>query len=135
MADHDYYYDLNGAYWGVRKACEPLHIQWSYADNTVKVVNASGEGHHGLRATAAIYNMDGSEVKRYAQRAALSSLPTTAVKVMTLPFPEDRNLARVRKPSPRRRRRMTFRMPPSPSPTAIRAPRGARAARASSGSW
>ena len=94
---YDYYYDLNGAYWGVRKACEPLHIQWSYADNTVKVVNASGEAYNGLRATAAVYNMDGSEVKRYAQRAALSSLPNTAVKVMTLPFPEDRNLARGKK--------------------------------------
>ena len=94
---YDYYYDLNGAYWGVRKACEPLHIQWSYADNTVKVVNASGEAYNGLRATAAVYNMDGSEVKRYAQQAALSSLPNTAVKVMTLPFPEDRNLARGKK--------------------------------------
>lgn len=94
---YDYYYDLNGAYWGVRKACEPLHIQWSYADNTVKVVNASGEAYNGLRATAAVYNMDGSEVKRYAQRAALSSLPNTATRVMTLPFPEDRNLARGKK--------------------------------------
>ena len=53
--------------------------------------------YNGLRATAAVYNMDGSEVKRYAQRAALSSLPNTAVKVMTLPFPEDRNLARGKK--------------------------------------
>ena len=94
---YDYYYDLNGAYWGVRKACEPLHIQWSYADNTIKVVNASGEAYNGLRATAAVYNMDGSEVKRYAQRAALSSLPNTATRVMTLPFPEDRNLARGKK--------------------------------------
>ena len=24
---YDYYYDLNGAYWGVKKACEPVHIQ------------------------------------------------------------------------------------------------------------
>jgi len=94
---YDYYYDLNGAYWGVRKACEPLHIQWSYADNTVKVVNASGEAYNGLRATATVYNMDGSEVKRYAQRAALSSLPNTAIRVMRLPFPEDHNLARGKK--------------------------------------
>jgi hypothetical protein len=36
---YDYYYDLTGAYWGVKKACEPVHIQWSYADNSVKVIN------------------------------------------------------------------------------------------------
>lgn len=94
---YDYYYDLNGAYWGVRKACEPLHIQWSYADNTVKVINASGEAYNGIRAEAAVYNMDGREVKRYARQATLSSLPNTATKAMTLPFPEDRNLARGRK--------------------------------------
>lgn len=44
---YDYYYDLNGAYWGVRKACEPVHVQWSYADNTVKAVNATLRGYEG----------------------------------------------------------------------------------------
>ena len=38
---YDYYYDLTGAYWGIRKACEPVHIQWSYADNSVKVINTT----------------------------------------------------------------------------------------------
>lgn len=94
---YDYYYDLNGAYWGVKKACEPIHIQWSYADNSVKVVNTSGRACNDAHASVAVYNMDGREVKRYAQKASLSSLPNTAMRVMTIPFPEDDNLARGRK--------------------------------------
>lgn len=94
---YDYYYDLNGAYWGVRKACEPIHIQWSYADNTVKVVNTSNSDYEGACATATVYNMDGREVKSYARRAEVSSQSNTAVTVMTLPFPEDCNLARGKK--------------------------------------
>ncbi|MFR6634907.1 MAG: hypothetical protein ACLUQ6_09050 [Alistipes onderdonkii] len=27
---YDYYLDPTGAYWGIRKACEPVHIQWSH---------------------------------------------------------------------------------------------------------
>lgn len=94
---YDYYYDLNGAYWGVRKACEPVHIQWSYADNTVKVVNTSNRAYEGVNATATVYNMDGREVKRYAQQVSASSLPNTARRLMTLTLPEDHNLARGKK--------------------------------------
>lgn len=94
---YDYYYDLNGAYWGVRKACEPIHIQWSYADNTVKVVNTTRENYDGVRAVATVYNMDGSEVKNYAQRVTASSPANGAVQVMTLALPADDNLARGKK--------------------------------------
>ncbi|WP_222597268.1 glycoside hydrolase family 2 TIM barrel-domain containing protein [Chitinophaga pinensis] len=35
---YDYYYDLTGAYFGAKKACEPLHIQWNPVTNAIKVV-------------------------------------------------------------------------------------------------
>lgn len=66
---YDYYYDLNGAYWGVKKACEPLHIQWSYADNSVKVSNTTLERYDDLKATAIVYNLDGSIASRYGKQA------------------------------------------------------------------
>lgn len=91
---YDYYYDLNGAFWGVRKACEPIHIQWSYADNTVKAVNTSMRAYNDLRATATVYNLDGREVKRFSQTVTGTSLPNTAVRLMTLQLPADLNLAR-----------------------------------------
>lgn len=73
---YDYYYDLNGAYWGVKKASEPLHIQWSYADNSVKVVNSSGQSYSKLKAIATVYDLKGKKLKTYAQ--SLNSASNTA---------------------------------------------------------
>lgn len=94
---YDYYYDLNGAFWGASKACEPIHVQWSYADNTVKVVNTTNQAFNDVRVEARVYNLDGSEVTRYAQTATGNSLPNKATKFLTIPFPQDQNLARGKK--------------------------------------
>ena len=66
---YDYYYDLTGAFWGARKACEPLHIQWNPLTNSVKVVNTTSRDQEHLTAEVAVYNSDGSEV----ETSALSS--------------------------------------------------------------
>ncbi|TAN11561.1 MAG: beta-mannosidase, partial [Chitinophagaceae bacterium] len=58
---YDYYYDLTGAYWGVRKSCEPLHIQWSYADNSVKVINTTDNDYDHLEAQAIVYDLSGKK--------------------------------------------------------------------------
>lgn len=94
---YDYYYDLNGAYWGVRKACEPLHIQWSYADNSIKVVNAGLESYNGLHAEAKVYDLHGNELDAYTEKVTLDVKPDRASYVMTLDLPEDDNLARGKK--------------------------------------
>ena len=70
---YDYYYDLTGAYWGIKKACEPVHIQWSYADNSVKVINTTLQDLQGLKATARVYNLDGKEMGRYSQSVVLDA--------------------------------------------------------------
>jgi len=88
---YDYYYDLTGAYWGVRKACEPIHIQWSHADNTVKIINTTLTPLTALKAEAIVYNMDGAEVTR--QRAEnITARPNDATHILDLNFPTD-NLA------------------------------------------
>jgi len=57
---YDYYLEPTGAYFGIKKACEPVHIQWSIASNDVKVVNCTLKDLNGLSAEAFVYNMDGS---------------------------------------------------------------------------
>ncbi len=84
---YDYYYDLTGAYWGARKACEPLHIQWSHADNSVKAVNATLQDAGPLRAEAIVYNMDGSEVSRL--QAFVTAAANDATQCFVLDFPSD----------------------------------------------
>jgi hypothetical protein len=57
---YDYYMDSTAAYFACKKACEPIHIQWSIASNHVKLVNATLRDLKGLSAEARVYNMDGS---------------------------------------------------------------------------
>lgn len=59
---YDYYYDLNGAYWGAKKACEPIHIQWSTADNSVKMINATFDNLNNVKASAVVYDINGKIV-------------------------------------------------------------------------
>jgi len=89
---YDYYYDLTGAYWGVRKACEPLHIQWSSADNSVKVINTTPDDLHGLTAEAVVYNMDGKPVAGMGKRVIVDAPSNAATPCFDLGFSMD-NLA------------------------------------------
>jgi hypothetical protein len=83
---YDYYYDLTGAYWGVKSACEPMHILWDPTTNSVKVINTSAADHKNLHAEAAVYNMDGKEVAKFRQTNKVDSYSDTATESFVLPF-------------------------------------------------
>ncbi|MEO6150869.1 MAG: glycoside hydrolase family 2 TIM barrel-domain containing protein [Mucilaginibacter sp.] len=68
---YDYYYDLTGAYFGSKIACEPIHIQWNIATNSVKVINNKQYDLKGLTAEAEVYNSDGKLAAGYSQTAKL----------------------------------------------------------------
>ena len=55
---YDYYLNPNGAFFGSKKACEPLHIQYSYDDASVIVINKSLQKKQNLTATIKVLNMD-----------------------------------------------------------------------------
>lgn len=57
---YDYYQQPTAAFFACRKACEPIHIQWNAATNSVKVVNCTCHELNGLNAEATIYNLDSS---------------------------------------------------------------------------
>ena len=59
---YDYYLRPGGGYFGTKKACEPLHIQYSYDDRSVLVVNSFYEKFRGLVARAAAYDLDTREL-------------------------------------------------------------------------
>lgn len=66
---YDYYYDPTGAYWGAKKACEPLHIQWNALTNSVKVINTTSKDLKGATAKAIVYNLYGKELRGLAKTA------------------------------------------------------------------
>ena len=58
---YDYYLEPTAAYFGVKHACEPLHVQWNPVSNYVEVVNRSA-GHQRGTAKASIIDLNGKTV-------------------------------------------------------------------------
>eukprot|EP00026_Physarum_polycephalum_P002544 Phypoly_transcript_02551.p1 GENE.Phypoly_transcript_02551~~Phypoly_transcript_02551.p1 ORF type:complete len:867 (+),score=95.81 Phypoly_transcript_02551:136-2736(+) len=82
---YDSYLVAGGGYYGSKKACEPIHILYSYNDGSIWVVNSRYEtipAH--LDAVANIYNIDGTI--KYHKRVTLASLaPDSASQIFDLP--------------------------------------------------
>ncbi|WP_108999226.1 glycoside hydrolase family 2 protein [Streptomyces rishiriensis] len=57
----DRYLDQGGAYFGAKKANEPLHVQYSYDDRSVVVVNNRHASASGLTARATLFSTDGTQ--------------------------------------------------------------------------
>ena len=55
---YDYYLQPAGGYFGVKKACEPLHVMYAYNDRSVEVINSRYEGVTGLTVGAEVYDGD-----------------------------------------------------------------------------
>jgi exo-1,4-beta-D-glucosaminidase len=55
---HLWDYDLQpaGGYYGVKKACEPLHVMYSYDDRSVEVVNSTYQPGLSLSVTATLFD-------------------------------------------------------------------------------
>ncbi|MET7685829.1 sugar-binding domain-containing protein [Streptomyces sp. NPDC005423] len=58
----DRYLDQGGAYFGTKKANEPLHVQYSYDDRSVVVVNNRHTPASRLTVRAALFDPDGTRV-------------------------------------------------------------------------
>ncbi|MFE9214728.1 exo-beta-D-glucosaminidase [Streptomyces lavendulae] len=55
----DRYLDQGGAYFGAKKANEPLHVQYGYDNRAVSVVNNRTAGVSGLTARVTLFGTDG----------------------------------------------------------------------------
>ena len=55
---YDYYLAPAGGYFGAKKAGEPVHIQYSYDDRSVVVVNNVNRDFHDLTAEVSVYGFD-----------------------------------------------------------------------------
>ena len=80
---YDWYLRPGGSYFGVKKACEPLHVQYSYDDRSIVVVNSHYQPFAGLKVIAKVYNLDMSE--KFSKQADLVAGPDSSTRVFTLP--------------------------------------------------
>ncbi|EDM35943.1 beta-mannosidase precursor [Pedobacter sp. BAL39] len=93
---YDYYYDATGAYWGAKKACEPLHIQWNSSSNSVKVVNTTLNDLKDVKATATVFNLSGKQLPQFGNETSLNVSSSNVAEAFVLNF-NPGNLARGKK--------------------------------------
>jgi hypothetical protein len=82
---YDYYFEPTAAYFGCKKASEPLHIQWNPLSDSIEVVNYSSRKGMGLNASAELINMDGSI--QWERKADLDCSEDSTVRCFNMEFP------------------------------------------------
>jgi exo-1,4-beta-D-glucosaminidase len=80
---YDWYLRPGGSYFGAKKANEPLHVQYSYDDRSIAVVNSFNRGFAGLKVAAAAYNLD--MTRKWQQEAAVEVAADGVVRAFTVP--------------------------------------------------
>jgi exo-1,4-beta-D-glucosaminidase len=80
---YDYYLVPAGGYFGTKKAMEPVHVQYSYDDNSVAVVNSTYETLKGMKVSAKSYNIDAQE--KASHDATLDLAADSSIKAFDLP--------------------------------------------------
>jgi exo-1,4-beta-D-glucosaminidase len=75
---YDYYLDAGGGYYGTKKACELLHVQYSYDDHSVYVVNSVFVASPGLTAVVHVYDLGLKEL--FTKSSNVDAGPDSAVK-------------------------------------------------------
>lgn len=90
---YDYYMYPAGGFFGTRKACEPLHVQYSYDDRSVVVINASQQSVAGLTVSAQAF--DFNLEKLFSQKLKVDAGPDSSATVLTLPDPPSQSQSAV----------------------------------------
>jgi exo-1,4-beta-D-glucosaminidase len=84
---YDYYLVPAGGYFGTKKAMEPIHVQYSYDDNSVAVVNSTYESVQGVKVSAKLYNLDAKE--KATREGTMNVAPDSSTKAFDLPKADD----------------------------------------------
>jgi exo-1,4-beta-D-glucosaminidase len=79
---YDFYLRPGGGYFGTKKACEPLHVQYSYDDGSVALVNSYYRSFPGYTVSAQVYNLDLTE--KFAKSQKVDIAPDSALRVFDL---------------------------------------------------
>jgi exo-1,4-beta-D-glucosaminidase len=80
---YDYYLDAGAGYFAAKKACEPLHIQYSYDDRSIVVVNSTYEAVSGLHASVHVHNLAWKEL--FSSEAAVNAGFDSTQRVFSVP--------------------------------------------------
>jgi exo-1,4-beta-D-glucosaminidase len=80
---YDYYLVPAGGYFGTKKAMELVHVQYSYDDDSVAVVNSTYDALSGLKVSAKLYSIDAKE--KGSREGTLDVAPDSSVRAFEVP--------------------------------------------------
>jgi hypothetical protein len=84
---YDYYFEPTAAYFGCKKACEPLHIQWNPLSDSIEVVNYRNSSGTKLTAMVEILNLDGSV--KFKKRTVIDCPEDHTILCYKMEYPAD----------------------------------------------
>jgi exo-1,4-beta-D-glucosaminidase len=90
---YDYNLDADAGYFAVKKACEPLHIQYSYDDQSIVVVNSTYHPVSGLHASIDVHGIRWNEL--YSAKADVTVAADSSQRVSVLPQSLNSGLERI----------------------------------------
>jgi len=80
-------YDTQASFYGVKKACEPLHVQLNLANYRVDVVNTTTAAHAGLTVSAKVYSLANALLFQATERKDIDADSTTpSLRLDLAPF-------------------------------------------------
>ncbi|HEX3745997.1 MAG TPA: glycoside hydrolase family 2 protein [Bryobacteraceae bacterium] len=80
---YDWYMRPGGSYFGAKKGCEPLHIQYSYDDRSIAIVNSYFKPFSGMKASVNVYNLDMS--RKFSRQTAVDVEANSSTRLFQLP--------------------------------------------------
>jgi exo-1,4-beta-D-glucosaminidase len=80
---YDWYLRPGGSYFGAKKACEPLHVQYSYDDRSVVVVNSYYQPFANMKVVARVLNLDMTE--KFIRDVKVDLEEDSSTRALTLP--------------------------------------------------
>jgi exo-1,4-beta-D-glucosaminidase len=83
---YDYYLRPGGGYFGTKKACEPLHVQFSYDDRSVTVVNDLQQGFQGLKVKAEVFDLQ--LASKFSGEAQIDVAADGVARSLVVPRPQ-----------------------------------------------
>ena len=82
---YDYFFMPNGAFYGAKNACEPLHIQYNYKENAVQLVNCFYKDFKGLKAIARVFDFNMKEIFSKEMKTDIGSDESKLLFALDLP--------------------------------------------------
>jgi exo-1,4-beta-D-glucosaminidase len=80
---YDYYLEADAGYFATKKACEPVHIQYSYDDRSIVIVNSTYAPVEGLQASVQVHGLQWNEL--YSAKAQVNATADSSQRVFTIP--------------------------------------------------